>query len=151
MPASPRQTSRRRRPNRSQGHWSHRSSWLLLVVVQRRSAFRLVLDRWICRRIVVAANGLGERRFVFFSVLVLFREVPHRLAVEILPASLFAARALGSSPRFANRSDQTEFRDRSGDCDNRVDDPHVEQQRSMDSQLGVELAGVVSGCDSTKI
>ena len=86
---------------------------------------------------------------LFLPVFVLFGQVPLGISVQVLPAPLFAPCDLGSSPRFTNRSDQIEFSNPSSGGRNRIDNSHMEQQRSVDSQLGVELAGVVSGRDGT--
>ena len=113
----------------------------------------LVLDRWFCGGNGVAANPLGQLRLMLCPVPVLFNKIPRGLAVEILPAGLFIACHMGSSPRFAHFHDQTVLGNRSGSRRHRVDDHSLEQQPPalVDSQLGVEFAGVVSGRDLLEI
>ena len=98
----------------------------------------------------LATDGLGECRSLIRSLPVLSGTVPDRVSFAALPASFFAGCALGSSQRFANGTDQTELRYRARHCGHRVNDPHLDQQWRVDSQLGAELAGVVSGRDGGK-
>jgi hypothetical protein len=87
-------------------------------------------------------------------VFVLFVEIPCRVPIEVLPASLFGARDLGSSPGFANFKDEIELGHSTGNNRHRIDASGLEQRSSslvgtapVDSGLGVVLASVVSGCD----
>ena len=105
------------------------------------------VDRRFCGGIRIAADGLGKRRFVFLGLSVLLGEVSRGIFIAVLPASLFGPCDLGSSAGFASFPDQTGFGDGSGGGRNGIDDRHIEQQRSVDSQFGAQLAGVVSGCD----
>ena len=115
--------------------------------MQRPPPDLLVLDRWFCHGIGVAADCAGECHLVFPAVRVLPGKVPRGIAIAALPAPLSATCDLGSSPRSANSADQAELGAHSGGGRHGADDPHMEQQRLMDSQLGFELAGMVSGRD----
>jgi len=108
------------------------------------------MDRWFCFGIDVAANALGEHRCDLLSVLVLSDEVPDRVSVEALSASFSAACDLGSSPGFANDSDDAGPSDCSGGNGNDVDAPCVEQGRLVGVELGAALAYVVHGCDGAE-
>jgi hypothetical protein len=85
-------------------------------------------------------------------VFVLFVEIPCRVPVEVLPASVFGARDLGSSPGFAHFKDEVELGHSTGNNHHSIDASGLEQWSSslvgtatVDSGLGVVLAGVVSG------
>jgi len=89
---------------------------------------------------------------LLFAVFVLFVEIPCRVPIEVLPTSLFGARDLGSSPGFANFKDEVELGHSVGNNHDSIDAFGLEQRRSslvgaasVDSGLGVVLAGVVSG------
>jgi hypothetical protein len=93
---------------------------------------------------------------LLFAVFVLFVEIPYRIPIEVLPASLFGARDLGSSPWFANFKDEAGLGDSTGNNHHGIDGSGLEQRSSslvgtatMDSGLGVVLAGVVSGRNGT--
>lgn len=88
---------------------------------------------------------------------VLFVEIPCRVPIEVLPASLFGARNLGSSPGFANFKDEAELGHSTGNSHHGIDGSGLEQRSSslvgtatVDSGLGVVLAGVVSGRNGTE-
>src|SRR5712692_433869 len=72
------------------------------VAVQSPPSDRVVLDGWFCGGIGIAANSVGEHGLVLFALFILFVEIPRGVPVEILPVSLFVARDLGRSSRFAN-------------------------------------------------
>ena len=91
------------------------------------------LDGRISGWIGVTPNSLGQCCFVCGPLSFLFGQVPRSVAFEIFPASLFVAHDLGSTSRFANRSDQSGYSVRSGCYCNRIDDLCVEQQSPMDS------------------
>jgi len=85
---------------------------------------------------------------------VLFVEIPRRIPVEILPSSLFVARDLGSSPRFANFQDEAELGHSTSNNHHSIDASGLEQRSSslvgtatVDFGLGFVLAGVVFGRD----
>jgi hypothetical protein len=87
-------------------------------------------------------------------VFVLFVEIPSRVSIEVLPASLFAACDLGSSPGFASFQDEVELGRRTGNNRHSIDASGLEQRSSslvgtvtVDSKLGIVLAGVVSARD----
>jgi hypothetical protein len=87
----------------------------------------------------------------------LFVEIPCRVPIEVLPASLFGARDLGSSPGFANFEAKAELGHGTGNNHHGVDGCGPEQRSSslvgtaaVDSGLGVVLAGVVSGRNGAK-
>ena len=87
---------------------------------------------------------------------VLFVEIPCRIPIEVLPASLFGARDLGSSPWIANFKDEAELGHSTGNNHHGTDGSGLEQRSSslvdtatVDSGLGVVLAGVVSGRNGT--
>jgi hypothetical protein len=117
--------------------------------VQHLPAGWLVLDGRFCHGIGIATNGLGECPFVFRPVFILSGEIPSGISVEVLLASVFVACDLGGAPRFAGYSDRTDFSNRSSAGGNGFDDPRLDQNRPLDSQFVVELAGVVSGRDRT--
>jgi hypothetical protein len=110
----------------------------------------MVLGRWFYSWILVAPDSLGDGCFVFPPLFVLFGTVPCGVAVEVLPASLSGACDLGSSPWFANDSNQIELGNRAGGDRNGVDDSDVEQPRCVASELGAELARMVSGRDGAE-
>jgi hypothetical protein len=94
---------------------------------------------------------------LLFAVFVLLVEIPCRVPIEVLPASLFAARNLGTSPGFANFKDQAELGHSTGNNHHGIDGSGLEQRSSslvgaatVDSGLGVVLAGVVSGRNGTE-
>ena len=83
---------------------------------------------------------------------VLFVEIPCRVSIEVLPASLFAARDLGSSSGFANFQNEVDMGGRTGNNRHSIDASGVEQRSpslvgtvTLDSGLGFVLAGMVSG------
>ena len=83
---------------------------------------------------------------------VLFVEIPCRVSIEVLPASLFGARDLGSSSGFANFQDEVELGHRTGNNGHSIDASGLEQRSpslvgtaTVDSGLGFVLASVVSG------
>jgi hypothetical protein len=85
-------------------------------------------------------------------VFVLFVEIPCRVSIEVLPASLFAARDLGSSSGFANFQDEVELGHRTGNNGHSIDASGLDQRSpslvgtaTVDSGLGFVLASVVSG------
>ena len=85
---------------------------------------------------------------------VLFVEIPRRVSIEVLPASLFAARDLGSSSGFANFQNEVELGHRIGNNRHSIDASGLEQRSpslvgtaTVDSGLGFVLASVVSGCN----
>ena len=87
---------------------------------------------------------------------VLFVEIRCRVSIEVLPASLFAARDLGSSSGFANFQNEVELGHRTGNNRHSIDASGLGQRSSslvgtatVDSGLGVVLAGVVSGRNGT--
>ena len=87
---------------------------------------------------------------------VLFVEIPCRVPIEVLPTSLFGARDLGSLPGFANFTDEVELGHSAGNNHHSIDASGLEQRSSslvgtatVDSGLGVVLAGVVSGRNGT--
>jgi hypothetical protein len=89
-------------------------------------------------------------------VFVLFVEIPCRVSIEVLPASLFAARDLGSSSGFANFQDEVELGHRTGNNRHSIDASGLEQRSpslvgttTVDSGLGFVLASVVSGRNGT--
>jgi hypothetical protein len=89
---------------------------------------------------------------LLFAVFVLFVEIPCRVLIEVLPAALFGARDLGSSPGFANFKDEVELGHGAGNNHHSIDVSWLEQRRSslvgtasVDSGLGFVLASVVSG------
>jgi hypothetical protein len=93
---------------------------------------------------------------LLFAVFVLFVEIPCRIPIEVLPASLFGARDLGSSPWFANLKDEAGLGHSAGNNHHSFDASGLEQGRSslvgtasVDSGLGFVLASVVSGRDGT--
>jgi hypothetical protein len=88
---------------------------------------------------------------MLLPVFVLSGQVPYRVSVEALPASLSSACDLGSSPRFAKAPDQAKFSDRFGGRRNGVDDPRMDRQRPVDSELDADLAGMVHGRNRTEI
>jgi hypothetical protein len=95
---------------------------------------------------------LGQHITLLFAVFVLFVEIPCRVPVEILPGALFVARDLGSSPGFANFTDEVEPGYGAGNNHHRFDASGLERRSSsmvgtapVDSGLGFVLAGVVSG------
>jgi hypothetical protein len=82
----------------------------------------------------------------------LFVEIPCRVPIEVLPTSLFGARDLGSSPGFANFQDEVELGHSIGNNHQNLDASWLEQRSpslvgtaTVDSELGVVLASVVSG------
>ena len=75
---------------------------------------------------------MGEHGVVLFPMFVLFGEVPRVVSAEALPAPLPGACNVGSSPGFANDSDQTAISNRSGGDRNDVDDP-LGERRFVDS------------------
>jgi hypothetical protein len=90
-------------------------------------------------------------------VFVLFVEIPCRVPIEVLPASLFGARVLGSSRGFANFKDEAELGHSTGNNHHGAYGSGLEQRSSslvgtatVDSGLGVVLAGVVSGRNRTE-
>jgi hypothetical protein len=94
---------------------------------------------------------------LLFAVFVLFVQIPSRVPIEVLPASVFGARDLGSSPGFANFNDEGELGHNSGHNRHGTDASGLEQRSSslvgtatVDSELGVVLAGVVSGRNGTE-
>jgi hypothetical protein len=93
---------------------------------------------------------------LLFAVFVLFVEIPCRVPIEVLPASLFVARDLGSSSRFANFQDEVELGHRTGNNRHSIDASGLEQRSpslvgtaTVDSGLGFVLASVVSGRNGT--
>jgi len=91
---------------------------------------------------------------LLFAVFVLFVEIPRRVSIEVLPASLFAARDLGSSSGFANFQNEVELGHRTGNNRHSIDASGLEQRSpslvgtaTVDSGLGFVLASVVSGCN----
>ena len=130
-----------------QGDWADGGPGSHTVVVQYRPLDRLVLDWWICHGIDIAANRASKCRFVFSALCILLGEIPHRVVIAILPASLFAPGDLGRLSRPANCSDQIEIGTFPGIARHPPHHSHLEQSRLVDSQLGVELAGMVSGGD----
>jgi aerobic-type carbon monoxide dehydrogenase small subunit (CoxS/CutS family) len=93
---------------------------------------------------------------LLFAVLVLFVEIPCRVPIEVLPTSLFGARDLGSSPGFANFQDEVELGHSIGNNHHNLDASWLEQRSpslvgtaTVDSELGVVLASVVSGRNGT--
>jgi len=127
--------------------------WFLAVAVPGAGADRLVLDGWICSGEGVAANSVGQHGLVLCPVLVLSNKVPRGFAIQVLPAPVYIARHLGSSPRLAHFHDQTVRGSGGGFGSHRVDDSCVERWTSalVDYRLGVEFAGVVSGRDFLEI
>ena len=91
-----------------------------------------------------ASHPLGQRRSLIYALCVLPGTIPHRIDFPFLPAVLPAAGDLGRLPRLANRSNQADFRNRSRTSHDRADHSHVEQSRPMDSELGAQLARLVS-------
>ena len=94
---------------------------------------------------------------MLFALFVLFVEIPCRIPIEVLPASLFGARDLGSSPGLANFKDEAELGHSIGSSHHGTDGSGLEQRSSSlvgtataDSGLGVVLAGVVSGRNGTE-
>jgi hypothetical protein len=90
-------------------------------------------------------------------VFVLFVEIPCRVPIEVLPTSLFGARDLGSSPGFANFKNEAELGHSTGNNHHGIEGSGLEQRSSslvgtatVDSGLGVVLAGVVSGRNGTE-
>jgi hypothetical protein len=69
------------------------------------------------------------------------------IAVAVLPAPLYVSCGLGRLPWSANRADQVEVGAHSGGVHHSADHSFMEQQWFLDSQLGIELAGLVPGCD----
>jgi len=93
---------------------------------------------------------------LLFAVFVLFVEIPRRPSIEVLPASLFAARDLGSSSGFANFQNEVELGHGIGNNRHSIDASGLEQRSpslvgtaTVDSGLGFVLASVVSGCNGT--
>jgi hypothetical protein len=74
-------------------------------------------------------------------------KVSSGIAVAVLPAPLYVSCGLGRSPWSANRTDQAEVGAHSGGGHHFADDSFMEQQWFLDSQLGIELADMVPGCD----
>jgi hypothetical protein len=94
---------------------------------------------------------------LLFAVFVLFVQIPCRVPVEVLPASLFGARDLGSSPGRANFKDEAELGHSTGNNHHGIDGSGLEQRSSslvgtatVDSGLGVVLDGVVSARNGTE-
>jgi len=134
-------------------------TWLRVpgIAVPGTPSDRLVLDGRFCGRIVVAADSLGQHVTLLFAVPVLFVEIPCGVPIEVLPASLFVARDLGSSPGFANLEAEAELGHDTGHNHHRIDASRLEQQSSslvgtaaVDIRLGVVRASVVSGRNCTE-
>jgi hypothetical protein len=94
---------------------------------------------------------------LLFTVFDLFVEIPCRIPIEVLPASLFGARDLGSSSGFANFKAEGDLGHSTGNNHHGVDGCGPEQRSSslvgaaaVDTGLGVVLAGVVSGRNGTE-
>ena len=119
-------------------------------------ADRVVLVGRFCGGIGIAANFVGKYDFVLLAMFVLLDEIPGGVSVQVLPASVFVARDLGSCPGLATFQNEAELSNRSGPGRHDDDASRVEQRRSalvepapVDSELGVVLAGLVSGRDGT--
>ena len=121
--------------------------WIHLVAMQCPVADRVVLDRRLCHGVGVAADRTSECRFVLPAMRVLPGEISGGIPVAVLPAPLYVSCGLGRSPRSANFADQAEDGTHSGGGYHAADESYMEQQRLMDSQLGIELAGMVPGCN----
>ena len=134
-------------PRNFQSDWADDRPRIHLAIVQRAVADRMVLDRWVCHGVGVAADRTSERCFVLPAMRILSGKVSGGIAVAVLPASFYVSCGLGSSPWSANFADQAEDGTHSGGDHYSADDSDMEQQRLMDSQLGTELAGMVPGCD----
>jgi hypothetical protein len=85
----------------------------------------LFLGLWLCHRIAVTADDLGEYRLVLFCMLVLSGAVQGAVSLEALSVSFSSTRYLGNSPGFEVNSDQLGLRDSSGNR-NLIDDSSTE-------------------------
>jgi isoquinoline 1-oxidoreductase alpha subunit len=134
-------------PSHLQGDRADRGPGFHVALVQCLPVDRLVLDRWLCHGIDLAPDRAGKCRHFLSALHILPGEISRGVALAVLPPSLFAPRNLGSLLRPADRPDQNEIGTDSGGGHHPPHDSHLGQQRLMDSQLGVELAGMVHGGD----
>ena len=95
--------------------------------MQRAVADRVVLDRWLCHGIGVAADRTSERCFVLPAMRILSGKVSGGIAVAVLPASFYVSCGLGSSPRSADCADQAEVGTHFGGGHHSADDAYMGQ------------------------
>ena len=112
--------------NHLQGDRADGGPRFYVVLVQCSPLDRLVLDRWICHGIDLAANRAGKRHPIFSALRLLPGQVPRGVAVAVLPASLFAPCDLGTLPRPANCPDQTEIGTYPGGGHHPAHDSHLD-------------------------
>lgn len=84
----------------------------------------------------------------------MFDEVPCRISIAVLPASVFGARDLGSPSGIAKVTAEVELGHCNGNNRHSVDASRLEQWSTalvgiaaVDFELGADLAGLVSGRD----
>lgn len=115
------------------------------AVLPHLSTFRLVLDRWLPRRIVFAPDPLGKRRVVRTPFLFCYEDVVPGHSSQALPVPFFATRSSWSTSRLAKSSHLASGSVSPGIHHVRADDLRVELRGFVGAKLGSDPARVLPG------